>query len=120
MEVTGWTWWGNPKYKDLEDVDAVSEEPIWLNGYDVVFKNIKEHGYHFDGYAHQNAEFGVPILDDKYLFQVTQRTWGAIIAKAFPEEFDDADDWRYVRWYLGAEECCKEQIKIPDGSLWVE
>lgn len=111
LEVVGWTYWSfkkdwrcNPK--DFEEArKAVVEE-------------VRKNGYHFDGSYHQNGDFGVPILSNGERFQVSMRQWGGIIAEAFPEEFEDPDNqYNYVRWYLGAEDVCKEQFFVPDGSV---
>ena len=82
-----------------------------------MIEDIREHGYHFFGEQHQNAEYGVPVLDGKYLFQESFRVWGAIMAEAYPDEdygTADNDDgkYNYCKWAWYNSEL-ESEIVIP-------
>lgn len=78
------------KTDELEKIEEEIEK--------AVIEELRAHNYHFPGYYHQNADFGSPIIDDKYIFCTTQRRWGGIMAKAFPEEIDNSDGMGYLEW----------------------
>ena len=106
MKVVKWTEWDDEHNDDIESWHEIEEMS------EVVAKELREKGYHFNGSYHQNGEYGVPVLDNGKYFQVTQRTWGGIMAEAFPEEFDNPDDpYNYVIWYLGPTE--KDKYIFP-------
>ena len=98
MKVVKWTEWDDEHNDDIESCREIEEMS------EVVAKELREKGYHFNGSYHQNGDYGVPVLDNGKYFQVTQRTWGGVMAMAYPEEFDDPEDtYNYVVWYLGPE-----------------
>ena len=103
MKVVRWAEWSYENDFDYSDIEEVSK---------VVAAELRNKGYHFDGSYHQNGDYGVPVLDDGRHVQVTQRTWGGIMAMAYPEEFDNPDDpYNYVVWYLGPTE--KDKYIFP-------
>ena len=103
MKVVRWAEWSYENDFDYSDIEEVSK---------VVAAELRNKGYHFDGSYHQNGDYGVPVLDDGRHIQVTQRTWGGIMAMAYPEEFDNPDDpYNYVVWYLGPTE--KDKYIFP-------
>lgn len=114
--------------KHLEEVDEAfkhSEElqesnRLYNEVYETVVKDVRSHQYHFTGDEHQNCDYGVPVVDEKYILCLSMRQWGGLIAEAFPEEFDENDQYDYVvwAWYSNPKQEGKE--KIPDESLWVE
>ena len=100
MRIVGWTEWDDPQYEDMfpigggaihssADVDAAEA---------VIAEELRANGYKFTGDYHQNGDYGVPIFDTGKVFQCTQRTWGAIMAKAYPEEIDNSDGYGYLKW----------------------
>jgi hypothetical protein len=91
MKVTGWTWWENHEYLDLD-------EAKYAEAYAHVADEMRKQGYKFTGNYHQNGDFGVPIIDDIWLFQVSQRTWGNLMVTAYPDEIDDSDGYGYCQW----------------------
>ena len=126
MRVTGYTEWreGSKIYILLNHV-AYSKE-LFEEAEKAVIEDIREHGYHFFGEQHQNAEYGVPILNGKYLFQESFRVWGAIMAEAYPdEEYGTADNedgkYNYCKWAWYNSEL-ESEIVIPskDRILPVE
>ena len=111
MKVTGWTYWENSDYIDLNDehtriaveltkdipripdretFSMMSEEEqtkvlqkrriafdaaldneelhkidtLIAEAYEVVIEEVRKNGYHFTGNDHQNADWGVPVLDN--------------------------------------------------------
>ena len=106
MKVVRWTKWNDDYHFDYSDIEEVSK---------VVAAELRNKGYHFDGSYHQNGDYGAPVLDDGRHVQVTQRTWGGIMAMAYPEEFDNPEDpHNYVVWYLGPED--RDLYVFPKGD----
>lgn len=164
MKVTGWTYWEDPDYIDLNDehtkiaieltkdislkipdretfskmseeeqVKVLQERRIAFNSaldndelrkvdaliteaYKVVIEEVRKNGYHFTGNDHQNADWGVPILDNKYKLCVGQRSWGGIIADAFPDEIDESKEYGYIKWAWSTPEGEEDKIKIPSEN----
>lgn len=98
MKITGWTWWDNPEYKEMF---PIGERPS-LDEINKVERLIADelcaHGYKFTGSYHQEGDFGVPIIDDTWLYQCSCRTWGHIMAMAYPDEIDNSDGYGYTLW----------------------
>ena len=106
MKVVKWTEWSYENDFDYSDIEEVSK---------VVAVELRNKGYHFDGSYHQNGDYGVPVLDDGRHVQVTQRTWGGIMAMAYPEEFDNPEDpHNYAVWYLGPKD--RDLYVFPEGD----
>lgn len=97
--------------EELRNVDTLIEE-----SYKAVIKEVRENGYHFTGNAHQNADWGVPILDNKYKLCVGQRSWGGIIADAFPDEIDDSEGYGYIKWAWSTPEGEEYKVKTPNKN----
>lgn len=106
MKVVRWAEWSDKDDFDYSDIEEVSK---------VVAAELRNKGYRFDGHYHQNGDYGVPVLDDGRHVQVTQRTWGGIMAMAYPEEFDNPEDpYNYVIWYLGPGD--RDLYVFPGGN----
>ena len=96
MKVVRWTEWDDEHSDDIESWHEIEEMS------EVVVKELREKGYHFNGSYHQNGEYGVPVLDNGKYFQASQRAWGEVMAMAYPEEFDNPEaPYNYLVWYLG-------------------
>lgn len=91
MKVTGWTDWYVSTYEEVPN-------DLFCEAKEAVIDEMRERGYKFSGVYHQNGEFGTPIIDGQYLFLCSQRTWGDIMAKAYPDEINDSDGRGYVVW----------------------
>lgn len=87
--------------------------PIWLNEdkvkeyerilskmLDCLIKHCKEKGIRFSADYHQYGDYGVPIVDNKYMYFTFARTWGWIMAMAD----DDKSDNGYLKYYLHGNE----------------
>lgn len=61
-----------------------------------VIEHCREKGIRFSADFHQYGEYGVPIIDDKYMYYTFARTWGWIMAMADGDESDKG----YLRYYL--------------------
>lgn len=160
MKVTGWTYFENPKYIDLQEehtkiackltknipkipdretFSKMSEEEqektlqnrkvafnaaldneelhninvLRTEAYNAVIKELRENCYHFTGNAHQNEDYGTPIIDDKYILCLSQRSWGALMADAFPNEIDNSEGLGYIKWAWTVPEGEEDKIKCP-------
>lgn len=99
MKVTGWTWYDNPDYKDMAPVGGPFPfEDCWCEVKEIIAEEIRKHGYKFTGDYHQNGDFGAPIIDNEWLFMTSQRAWGHMMVRAYPEEIDNSDGYGYVKW----------------------
>ena len=109
MKVVKWTEWSDEHFDDIEskeELDAMA---------DAVIEELRKTNYHFDGSYHQNGDYGVPVLDNGKYFQVTQRTWGGVMAMAYPEEFDNPEGpYNYIVWYLGQGD--QDEYIFPEGD----
>lgn len=88
MEVTGWTYWHEPEELSncgFED-SILNSRDWWQKASQIVVAEVRKHNYHFTGSMHQDMECCVPIIDGKYLFQISQRSWGQLMADAYPNE----------------------------------
>lgn len=92
MKVTGWTYWDNDKYLPTEDM--TDEE--FKEAAEVIAEELKKKGYKFNGTYHQNGDCGCPIIDNKYTYCVSMRTWGRIMQIAY--DLPDDDGLGYVVW----------------------
>lgn len=96
MKIVDWTWWGNPDYKKVRDCKITREE--YEQRKEIVSCELRRMGYKFTGGYHQNGDYGVPIFDDGVMMEFSQREWGGIMAKAYPDEIDNSDGMGYCAW----------------------
>ena len=81
-----------------------------------VVLELKEKGYHFFGEHHQNHPRGTPIIDNKYIYCVSMREWGAVMAEAYPDEDYSScydDNYRYCKWAWYSDDL-KNNVKFPE------
>ena len=128
MKVTGYTGWkfGTVKYKVISNWGLNDEKQLYEDARKAVIDDIRDNGYHFSGHDHQNSDVGVPVLDDRYLFQVTMRSWGCLMADAYPDEDyglqnsnGEKGNYRYCKWAWYNPELVSE-TKYPDDSRMIE
>lgn len=103
MKVVGWTEWDDNTW-------SRTTEHTWDEARAAVIEALRAGQYKFTGDYHQNGDFGVPVLDNGEVFQVSQRQWGSIMADAYPEEHAPADEYSYTRWAWIA----PGEMKIPE------
>lgn len=92
MKVTRWIDWQSDKYIDDNELSLGEYE----EARQAVINNIKEKGYKLCGQYHQNGDYGCPVIDDKYIFRVSMRCWGRIMAEAL--DLPDKDGMGYCEW----------------------
>ena len=117
MKVIGWTGWEDPRYRE----DYLSD-PLFEEHRNAVIEALREHNYHFSGFYHQGGELGVPVFDDGDWFKVSYRTWGQIMADAYPEEMTKAKS-AYIVWAWCSPCEPKDMIiprreDYPDYEFW--
>lgn len=83
-----------------------------------VITELRENNYHFSGNEHQNANNCVPIIDDKYAFEVSCREWGSIMEEAYPDEDYSIyeEDMRYLKWSFICLPEFKNDVKLPNNE----
>ena len=90
------------------DEDKVKEyEGILSEIQECVINHCKEKGIRFSADYYQYGDYGVPIIDNKYMFFTFARTWGWIMAMAD----DDKSNNGYLKYYLHGNE---HPIKYPN------
>ena len=83
------------------DEDKVKEyESILSEMLECLIKHCKEKEIRFSADYHQYGDYGVPIIDNKYMYFTFARTWGWIMAMAD----DDKSDNGYLKYYLHGNE----------------
>lgn len=83
------------------DEDKVKEyESILSEMLECLIKHCKEKGIRFSADYHQYGDYGVPIIDNKYMYYTFARTWGWVMAMAD----DDKSDNGYLKYYLHGNE----------------
>lgn len=83
------------------DEDKVKEYNSLLSEMETcVINHCKEKGIRFSADYHQYGDYGVPIIDDKYMYYTFARTWGWIMAMADGDESDKG----YLKYYLHGNE----------------
>lgn len=105
MKITGWTDWNDERYSD-DIPDHIFEEIKEL-----VAKELRDNGYKFDGYYHQNGDHGVPVIDETWKFAVSFRSWGHMMIRAYPDKIDNSDGYGYTAWAWDAP--TGETMEIP-------
>ncbi len=79
--VIGWTDYDNDLFQDGELSDAVMY---------AISDDIRENGYFFSGFDHQERLYGAPVLNDGKRRTFSQRGFGAVMAMAYDTEGDYA------------------------------
>ena len=98
MKIVGWTEWGNPNYKEMFPIGGTYRPAEFNSVTSIIAEELRGKGYKFTGSYHQNGDFGVPIFDTGEVFQCTQRTWGSVMVKAYPDAIDNTDGLGYTVW----------------------
>ncbi len=102
MKIVGWTWCGNPEYKEMypigQDANTDWDRKEVEN---VIVEELRTKGYRFTGDYHQNGDYGVPIFDNGMVATFSKRQWGALMYRAYPDDkgyYEDAKGMEYVVW----------------------
>lgn len=144
MKVTKWTYFGNCysviscwNLLHTDSIDVSIADSLYKNARQAVIEDIRNNNYHFSGEYHQNGDFGCPIIDDEYSFEVSQREWGSIMADAYPDEdytiYDErtADlnkpfgSFRYLKWAFTSDgneviTPYTQYVKVSDNFSYTE
>ena len=72
MKVTGWANWEDGNYLDTDQMTLVE----FNQARDAIIEEIRSKGYKFTGTDHQCRHGCCPIIDNKYIYCVSQRNWG--------------------------------------------
>ena len=86
----------------------------YLQVEEAITNELRNNGYKFTGDYHQNGNFGVPILDNGKVYQCSQRCWGEIMVKAYPDEIDNSDGMGYCKWAWDE----PEEMKLPNNDKY--
>lgn len=111
MKVIGWTHTEDERYPDVKDsIDQAS-----FNSFvEATIEDIRKHNYHFSGSYHQNGLYGVPVFDNGQSLMVSMRTWGKIMADAWPDELNNSSSMGYCNWAWNAPDGVK--VVVPGGG----
>ena len=71
--VIGWTHFDNEKIEGAECTHSDNA---------AIIDDIRAHGYSFSGYAHQELDGGVPVMNDGKARRFSRRIWGSTMANA--------------------------------------
>lgn len=96
-KVIGWTDYDNDLFED----GTLSHAAV-----NAIIDDIRENGYFFSGYDHQERLYGAPVLNDGKRRVFSQRGFGAVMAEAYKEEGDYA-------YSLYAFEIKPDRLKMP-------
>jgi hypothetical protein len=100
MKVTGWTYWENDKYKDVDDMtDEQFDEAT-----EAVINAIRSNQYKFTGESHQYSNYCTPIIDNEFKYNISMRSWGVIMQKAYDLPNDDGMGYVIWAWQAPGEE----------------
>ena len=110
MKVIGWTGWDDPRYPD-----DYGDDPLLEERKNVVIEELRKHNYHISGYYHQGGKRGVPVFDDGNWLRISFRSWGQIMADAYPEEMAQAKS-AYIVW-AWCSPCDPKDMTIPAGRI---
>ena len=80
-----------------------------------IIEYCKEKGIRFSADYHQYGEFGIPIIDDRFMYMGFARTWGWIMAQA---DCDDSEQG-YLRYYLHGNEHFTKYPNEVDGEICI-
>lgn len=96
------------KLPTFTDEDKVTEYMnILLEMEKCVIEHCREKGIRFSADYHQYGNYGIPIVDNKYMYYTFARTWGWIMAMVDDDKSDDG----YLKYYLHGNE---HPIKYPN------
>lgn len=98
MKIVGWTEFDNSQYEDMFPIGGSYTMEEVDEAKDIIAKELRDKGYKFNGYYHQDGDYGVPIFENGEAFRCTFRTWGGIMARAYPDEIDNSDGLGYCDW----------------------
>lgn len=110
MKVTRWVKYDG-EYENGKDglitVDNDKFDDVW----NCVREELERRNIKFDAVYHQNGEYGVPVIDDRYVLQVSMRMWGALVA----ESEGNMRNFNYMDWYMSDDD---KLFNIPNPEWY--
>lgn len=105
LRVVGWTEW---------DGSEVPVGDITHAAYKAIVMDIREKGYDFTGYDHQEKRNCCPVLNDGMKRRFNQRGFGKVMAEAHGEDPENSySNWAF-NWRMGDED---DTSVMPPESL---
>ncbi len=98
--VVGWTHYDDPDVASA----ACDEAAYWA-----IVRDIREHGYAFTGWEHQEEQGGAPVLNDGCKRLFSQRDFGCIMAYAH----GDYSRMGYVSYAYHRHPECEQPLSMP-------
>lgn len=98
-KVTGWSDDCDERYIKVSGTFCMDDNPPELDMSAIrkaIVREINSKGYKFTGDYHQNGEYGMPVINNKYIVCYSQRSWGGIMADAL--DLPNDDGYAYVKW----------------------
>jgi len=83
VKVTKWI--SFEEYKNYTDAEEMGNT-FWEDVYSLVQSHCKENKIKVGGFVHQQSR--IPVIDDKYAFMTTFRTWGGLMAEIWGDGSD--------------------------------
>lgn len=102
-----------PRFLDEEKAKEYSK--ILHEIEECVINHCKEKGIRFSADYHQCGEFGIPIIDNKYMYMTFARTWGYVMAVAD----NDESDYGYLKYYLHGNENPTKYPNEVEGEMTI-
>lgn len=99
-KVIGWDNYDTSDWQDGDASDAVIE---------AICDDIKQNGYEFSGFYHQEGWAGAPVLNDGLRYCFSQRGWGGVMAQA--HGYTGFMDYAIYAFATG------EEGKTPEGNI---
>lgn len=113
MKITAWTSYEKAKQKYIDPNEIKELTDIYNQMQDTVIKHCKEKEIRFSGDYHQYGEYGIPIIDDKYILFCTSREWGWIMAQAD----ENNDSMGYLNYYLHSKNHLRKYPNEVEGEI---
>lgn len=105
LKVIGWTHFDDRKYPEKE-IDSVA--------YQAIYDEIKENGYLFSGWHHNEIDKCAPVLNDGCIRRFSQRSWGSLMADVLGEK----GRYAYARYSFNTHfDVDEDRIKLPDKEV---
>ena len=120
MKVIGWTSYIDRSHPNMFDDSAHQILPgEYAAARRAVIQELKDNQYKLTGTSHQTHKYGCPILENGKKFNVSQRTWGSIMADAYPEDCPKylMGEYKYITWaYRLGESGLSEKYPEPKND----
>ena len=104
----------NDKIPTFVDEDRAKSYADTLNVIEkCIIEHCKEKGIRFSADYHQYGDYGIPIIDNRFMYMGFARTWGWIMAMADGDESDKG----YLKYYLHGNEHPTKYPNEVEGEI---